>query len=522
MGTIKLNKNVVSDTDTESAGICELAGRDDGFVEELTNMRTANETVYRRNDRTCRKIITSVPTRYRDTNGEFKEISNRLIDNGAEIVNEANSFKVKFSKDLHSDKIFDLQRGGKTVSLSAVGTTKARGHACGCKCELCSGKYNAVTATLTDGTEIEYVTLDDRVNENIIVRERQDSYEYSFTLKIGDLAVEEGECNDLLLKDKETGETEFIIPAPFMFDANKKFSDKVSYEIEVNADALIIKVVAGADFINAADRVFPVTIDPQLVVKNKSGSIKVVGRVKLLNGNEDINRYENVLKVRDGNDVWDAAVTYAVPTMQDDIVLAKKLVLTVRQGFGSILVNGTMFNVTGKDIDIAVNVSNKGFFKVEPTGLDVSAYADFYTVGSKAPRFVFDYMDPCNKKNCGDNVIHNIDIADRAQCDLYVRQGAFATSFRSFESDGFILPVNITHIHKSGGGKSAYGLNWHINLDRKLTRINGNDNVRYLYVDEYGDKYIFKESYYVIKNGKKEFITATIMFIRTGHVTAIR
>ena len=153
MGTIKLNKNVVSDTDTESAGICELAGRDDGFVEELTNMRTANETVYRGNDRTCRKIITSVPTRYRDTNGEFKEISNRLIDNGAEIVNEANSFKVKFSKDLHSDKIFDLQRGGKTVSLSAVGTTKARGHACGCKCELCSGKYNAVTATLTDGTE---------------------------------------------------------------------------------------------------------------------------------------------------------------------------------------------------------------------------------------------------------------------------------------------------------------------------------------------------------------------------------
>lgn len=194
----KAEKQVVAEVNAEGIELCALAKQDEGFVEELKDLRTANETVYRRNDRTCRKIITATPTRYRDENGELKEISNRLIDNGSEIVNEANSFKVKFNKDVHNGRIFDLQKGKKTVSLSAVGTSKARSHACGCKCELCSGKDNAVTATLNDGTEIEYVTMSDRVKENIIVKERQDSYEYNFTLNIGDLAVEEGKHNDLL------------------------------------------------------------------------------------------------------------------------------------------------------------------------------------------------------------------------------------------------------------------------------------------------------------------------------------
>lgn len=349
------------------------------------------------------------------------------------------------------------------------------------------------------------------LRKNIIVKERQDSYEYNFTLNIGDLAVEEGEHNNLLLKDKETGETQFIIPAPYMFDANGVRSDNVGYEIDVNGEELEIKVVADAEFINAKERVFPITIDPQIVVKHESGSIKVIGHVQFLNNNENNNHYENVLKVRDGNEIWDADITYTVPTIQDDIVIAKKLVITVQQGYGSILINGNTYNVTGKDIDIAVNVSGSGHLKVEPTGRDASAYADFYTIGSKAPRFVFDYVDPYNMKNYEDDInpyIKSIDIANRTKCDLYVKQGAFATLFKSFEADDFILPLNITHIHKLGAGDSSYGLNWRLNLNRTLNRINSNltNSTRYVYVDEYGDKYIFKESYYIIKNGKKESI----------------
>lgn len=161
----KIDKQVNTEKNVEEVELCELAKQDEGFVEELKGLRMSNETVYRRNDRTLRKIITATPTCYRDENGELKEISNRLIDNGTEIVNEANSFKVKFNKDEHNGRIFDLQKGEKTVTLAAAGASKTRSHACGCKCELCSGKDNAVTATLNDGTEIEYITMSDRVKE---------------------------------------------------------------------------------------------------------------------------------------------------------------------------------------------------------------------------------------------------------------------------------------------------------------------------------------------------------------------
>lgn len=260
------DKEVVAEAIGAEIAVCDFAKDDDGFVEEIKELRTENETVYRRNDRTFRKIITLSPTRYRDEKGELKDIKNTLTDNGNEITNSENSFKVKFNKDAHNGKIFDLQKGKNILTLTSVGSTKARGHVCGCSCELCAEKDNTVSAALDDGTEIQYVTLNDRIKENIIVKERQESYEYNFAMNIGNLTVEEGEDNNLLLKDAETGKTEFTIPAPFMYDANNKYSDKVSYEIDVNGEVLLIKVVADAEFINAEDRAFPVTIDPQVVV----------------------------------------------------------------------------------------------------------------------------------------------------------------------------------------------------------------------------------------------------------------
>ena len=297
MGTLKLNKNLIKETEAvkaaeevENTEITEVAPRendgaeiirfahsDGGFIGEIESLRGPNQIVYRRNDGTCRKVISGTPQFYSDGEGNLKEIRSALTDTGSSIENQANSFKLKFSKDGSDSKIFDLQKGGKVLTLSAAKPAKAKAHACGCTCELCNDGDNKVKATLDDGTEIEYVSLNDRVKENIIIRERQESYEYGFTLNIGELEVSEGTNNDLLLKDRQTGETEFRIPAPYMFDANNKRSDKVSYEVDVNGSELAIKVVADAEFINADDRAFPVTIDPQIVISEGIFEFKTDG-----------------------------------------------------------------------------------------------------------------------------------------------------------------------------------------------------------------------------------------------------
>ncbi len=546
MGTLKLNKNTKNtnlqavETDenaivreTAEAGfeqvdeevaanteLCELAKQDEGFVEEIKDLRTENSTAYRRNDRTCRKIITATPVRYRDANGELKDISNRLVDKGTEIVNEENSFKVKFNKDKSNGKIFDLQKGDKVLSLSVGGTAKARGHVCGCTCELCADAENSVTAKTDDGTEIQYVSLNDRIKENIIVKEKKDCYEYNFTLDIGDLNVSEGKNNELLLTDAQTGETEFIIPAPYMYDANNKRSDKVSYEIDVNGGELAIKVIADAEFINAENTSLPVIIDPQIVVENSSEYIQCETKIQTFDGNETIECYEGILDVQDtrSGERSDAYVYYTVPDIKLELgfVTRVTLRLTCREGYGRVNVGGKIIYPNDYEdiiVDIDVTDEKSGVIKMTPSGSEYS-YANFGSYGAYAPYFIVEYLvvpDPYEYKQyegMDQPIIKQFDLIDRAKGHFYVTDGGIAVSFNSFDSSDFVLPLNISHVHKMGLGETNYGLNWRLNINKKLEVAEDDtaNNTRYIYTDELGDKYVFNEKYYYLQNSGRIFV----------------
>ena len=80
-----------------------------------------------------------------------------------------------------------------------------------------------------------------------------------------------------LYSEKEKGNgvieqnVEFRIPSPYMYDANGVASDDVYYELETSEEGKFgFAVVANEEWINADDRVFPVTIDPQIVTNNSS------------------------------------------------------------------------------------------------------------------------------------------------------------------------------------------------------------------------------------------------------------
>lgn len=59
------------------------------------------------------------------------------------------------------------------------------------------------------------------LKENIIIRARQNKYEYSFVYRVGErLAMRLEESGGVAVYDRETAETVFAIPAPYMVDAN--------------------------------------------------------------------------------------------------------------------------------------------------------------------------------------------------------------------------------------------------------------------------------------------------------------
>ena len=74
------------------------------------------------------------------------------------------------------------------------------------------------------------------------------------------------EDGSIELQDAD-GEAIYLIPAPDMTDAAEGFSSAVSYDLEKTADGIWrLTITADAKWINAEERVFPVAIDPTVIL----------------------------------------------------------------------------------------------------------------------------------------------------------------------------------------------------------------------------------------------------------------
>lgn len=510
MGTIKLKKQVKNLKQTADAD----------FGEEIKELRTENETVYRSNDKTCRKIITAAPTRFRDENGELKDIKNKLTDNGTEIVNSESHYNIRFDKDAHSGKIFELQKGKNVLTLSSTDLAKASGHNCGCACKLCSGKDNTVSVTLHDGTEVQYEAMNDRIKENIIVKGRQEKYEYNFTLNVGNLTVEEGKNNDLLLKDIKTGTTEFRIPAPFMYDADKNYSNKVSYEIDVNGNELAIKVIADADFINAEGRAFPVTIDPQILTF-EDGVFSFSSTENYEKSDSDAqNWYDNILRV-EYNSRTEYFATIRIdcsrlPEYSSDNnyylrVVAKK------NSYGSFIASGEINIRTAVDGGIyVINISNsyklankRGYIWIQLSGKDEDMHAEFFTGGEFAPMLIIAGKDEnseflkegkvdlnSNNELLAKHYYKTLALPDGVafMTDLYTRKSL--VSICDAPAEKSLMNLSIQHIHKGGTENIGYGTGFRLNIEEFIKEENGKE----YYYDALGNKYWIKGEGLIVRD----------------------
>lgn len=115
-------------------------------------------------------------------------------------------------------------------------------------------------------TDLEYILTGDTIKENIIVNAPADSYTYVFRIRLSGLYPVLSETGEIRLLDEGTDEERYIMPAPFMYDADGDYSDEVSYRIMETEEAgqYLLAVVADENWFSERDRAFPVTIDPSI------------------------------------------------------------------------------------------------------------------------------------------------------------------------------------------------------------------------------------------------------------------
>ena len=513
----------------------------DGFdlaeKQELKEYRSATGRIY-----SCGKKKTLAEYHgkaifYKSNEGDYIEIDNGLADKGDVYETKANTFRTRFYKRPKNGKIFEITEGGSKLALTSLDAAKN----CDCGLETCTcvgtekNEGRVKLKAIKGNADLEYIAETDRIKENILINERADNYEYDFEIDIEGLYVTVSEDGKKLeLRGKETGSRRYYIPSPFMLDSKGHYSESVYYEItQSESDKLGLKVIADKDWINADERVFPVTIDPQIVVEKYYGGYDY-DNAYLSTGGESIFRYRTWRNYQEtgygalwshfdyGNDgqvliTSDLiiAVDKIPERLKNNLISAQLTIYVDPQSYGyEFRIGDTVYeraeNYQKVTLDLTKQIKS-GEKEIVISFSPQSSRGDYIDQDIK-------YYSPILQLKAGtdyyggeENIVpatKAVKIAGGAESLVYLQEGRHVAAFQSFDLSDFALPLQISHVYRQSSDNTVYGTGWRLNLNKRLKTANEDtkQTTKYVYTDEFGDEYLFLEKYYYLNNGRRYFI----------------
>ena len=389
---------------------------------------------------------------------------------------------------------------------------------------------SAVYENIEKDTDLEYRLLGNNLKENIIVREKSADYRYIFALKTKGLKLRLSEDNESLelytenMKDDGNVEqkVEFVIPSPYMYDAAAETSDDVYYELEPSEDGnYAFAVVANEEWINSADRVFPVTIDPQIVTSNSSLVTKQVQYRVVSTGSgsgNSVGNWTNTtssdIKVFKNEQIeYRTRLTIKRSLMKflsNNRIVGVKLILSPSFAFeGDLMVKNVHHRYSSSEGKLEQDITNVFRMNTLDFTIDIEPYYYGYINGgfsmsANPPVIEIEYLTNENTKPTK----KNFSLAGIAMSDVNLATGDMVTSFSDVNSDRSVKGLEIYHVYKKDAENFFCGNNFRLNIQEKFIKnSNAALDADFIYTDEHGDKHGFRAYYYYIDlDGKKNYI----------------
>lgn len=250
---------------------------------EVEEKRDEHTKVYKKSDGTYTAVMTEEPLHYLDE-GVWKEIDNSMILAGNFYTNLSNLFNVELPKNIDEDNELTVEKDGYELSFSVDNIENSsavvENNIVASDTEIesadkaISQTQSAVTYNdIADNTDLQYIVTPNSIKENIIVSNKESVKDtYSFTFETNGLNAEKQDDGSVLFKDNND-DVKFTIPRPVMTDANFTFSYDIGVSLAENTNSTVtLEYAPSIDWTNSNDRVYPITIDPAIVVDNKDVS----------------------------------------------------------------------------------------------------------------------------------------------------------------------------------------------------------------------------------------------------------
>jgi RHS repeat-associated protein len=232
---------------------------------ELEGKRTATSETFRLPDGSLRTRIFEAPINYRDAEGDWQPIGNRLEETkDGEISNGPNSFDVSLPERLGSDPV-RLAVDGEWVSAELLGPSSQTA-------ELAGG--TAIYDSADGGTSFEFASLANGLKEDIEIAGASQSSSFHFDLDASNGLTPTLEEDNSIRFRNGNGEVVAVLPAPTIEDSAPgatATSDAVHYNLDQTPEGhWRLDVEVDRSWLEGPDRVWPVRIDPTLVVEKPS------------------------------------------------------------------------------------------------------------------------------------------------------------------------------------------------------------------------------------------------------------
>ncbi|MBQ3571727.1 MAG: hypothetical protein IJA15_02750, partial [Clostridia bacterium] len=289
IGASELTSDKIEDTNN----VLSTASTEVTALGEDVSKRTASSKTIRMSDGSYRLVQYANEVHYED-DGEWVEYDNSLSLSASKNTSlssgsgketpvystASNPSGLKFGQSA-SNKIVSFSEGNKKLEMNVVSANKNSNIVLESNRaeitpadkleEIITIENYSSTVTYSNvfaNAHIRYTAAGNRVKEDIIVFKKADSYSYSFNFTLTGLNAELQVDGSIVFTDEATDKIMYYIPVGYMYDSEGATSSAVSYSLAETATGCTVTVTADAGWINAADRAFPIVIDPTIIRDN--------------------------------------------------------------------------------------------------------------------------------------------------------------------------------------------------------------------------------------------------------------
>ena len=500
------------------------------IVREVPCKATSHSKRYVMGDGTEKEVFTFEPMHYYDEKKkQWCEIDNTLEEREDGYTASLGKYKAKVSRKDDNEAIEVKGEDGEgNISWEYLGTTdprynharKPKKHRGGMRVhradDVEGSNGNRVIYENVDGdVDIEYGLSASGVKENIIIKEKSKRYKYFFKLYVNGFKMqlsEDGKSVEFYkTSDEERKTPEFIMPAPFMYDATGEVCREVYYDFEAISDGdkeeYLFTVTANEDWINSESRIFPITVDPQLNKSYESNGIISFYSQKVYNDNYR-DSSGNIIEISPeimyhsiSVSKYDAHETKAYITVNlgdtkidvDNVSSAKLKIISMNEipYFDTLLIDGKAVENEGRYVYIDVTEAFKGGkseFVLSTNGIKDNYI--FYTHSTTI------YIEVTYELNAlEEDVFHTITLVPGVDVKYNVFSSEAIPVFEDITDSK--MGISIAHIGKAGAALSNCGNGFRLSIDEKLKKIGTTPTgEKYQYTDSLGYTHTFKERFY--------------------------